>query len=119
VYRSLLRAPVLILRLPVLLLLIRLVLLRDLAALVPAGGAARVCDAGGGICYASASLWWKSARWWPDSPPRASHDARSRSSDFCFPACCSLRFTRIANTPLAMIAMGLASFCSDLTMPIS
>jgi MFS family permease len=27
--------------------------------------------------------------------------------------------TRIASTPLAMVAMGLASFCSDLTMPIS
>ena len=27
--------------------------------------------------------------------------------------------TRIASTPVAMIAMGLASFCSDLTMPIS
>jgi len=27
--------------------------------------------------------------------------------------------TRTANTSLAMIAMGLASFCSDLTMPIS
>jgi ACS family glucarate transporter-like MFS transporter len=26
---------------------------------------------------------------------------------------------RIASTPLAMLAMGLASFCSDLTMPIS
>jgi len=27
--------------------------------------------------------------------------------------------TRIDSTPLAMLAMGLASFCSDLTMPIS
>jgi ACS family glucarate transporter-like MFS transporter len=27
--------------------------------------------------------------------------------------------TRISSTPLAMLAMGLASFCSDLTMPIS
>jgi ACS family glucarate transporter-like MFS transporter len=27
--------------------------------------------------------------------------------------------TRIDSTPLAMVAMGLASFCSDLTMPIS
>ena len=27
--------------------------------------------------------------------------------------------TRINSTPLAMVAMGLASFCSDLTMPIS
>jgi MFS transporter, ACS family, glucarate transporter len=27
--------------------------------------------------------------------------------------------TRIASTPVAMVAMGLASFCSDLTMPIS
>jgi nitrate/nitrite transporter NarK len=27
--------------------------------------------------------------------------------------------TRIDNTPAAMLAMGLASFCSDLTMPIS
>lgn len=27
--------------------------------------------------------------------------------------------TRISSTPLAMVAMGLASFCSDLTMPIS
>jgi len=27
--------------------------------------------------------------------------------------------TRIGSTPVAMVAMGLASFCSDLTMPIS
>jgi MFS family permease len=27
--------------------------------------------------------------------------------------------TRIDSTPLAMVAMGMASFCSDLTMPIS
>jgi len=27
--------------------------------------------------------------------------------------------TRIESTPVAMLAMGLASFCSDLTMPIS
>lgn len=27
--------------------------------------------------------------------------------------------TRLSSTPLAMLAMGLASFCSDLTMPIS
>src|SRR5262249_59212624 len=27
--------------------------------------------------------------------------------------------TRLESTPLAMVAMGLASFCSDLTMPIS
>ncbi len=27
--------------------------------------------------------------------------------------------TRIESTPVAMVAMGLASFCSDLTMPIS
>jgi MFS family permease len=30
-----------------------------------------------------------------------------------------LLVTRIASTPLAMVAMGLASFCCDLTMPIS
>jgi hypothetical protein len=30
-----------------------------------------------------------------------------------------LAVTRIENTSVAMIAMGLASFCSDLTMPIS
>jgi sugar phosphate permease len=30
-----------------------------------------------------------------------------------------LAVTHIASTPLAMLAMGLASFCSDLTMPIS
>jgi ACS family glucarate transporter-like MFS transporter len=38
---------------------------------------------------------------------------------FLFSALLLFAVTRIDSTPLAMIAMGLASFCSDLTMPIS
>jgi ACS family glucarate transporter-like MFS transporter len=45
-----------------------------------------------------------------------------RKIAFCgFLFCGLLLFavTRISNTSMAMVAMGLASFCSDLTMPIS
>jgi len=47
--------------------------------------------------------------------------SRRKIASFGFIASGVLLFavTRIDNTPLAMVAMGLASFCSDLTMPIS
>ena len=38
---------------------------------------------------------------------------------FLFSGLLLFAVTRIESTPLAMVAMGLASFCSDLTMPIS
>jgi MFS transporter, ACS family, glucarate transporter len=38
---------------------------------------------------------------------------------FLFSGLLLFAVTRIGSTPLAMVAMGLASFCSDLTMPIS
>ena len=38
---------------------------------------------------------------------------------FLFSGLLLFSVTRINSTPLAMVAMGLASFCSDLTMPIS
>jgi sugar phosphate permease len=38
---------------------------------------------------------------------------------FLFSGLLLFAVTRISSTPLAMLAMGLASFCSDLTMPIS
>jgi len=38
---------------------------------------------------------------------------------FLFSGVLLFAVTRIESTPIAMVAMGLASFCSDLTMPIS
>jgi MFS transporter, ACS family, glucarate transporter len=51
----------------------------------------------------------------------AARVSRRKIARFGFLASGVLLFavTRIESTPLAMVAMGLASFCSDLTMPIS
>lgn len=51
----------------------------------------------------------------------AARISRSRIAFFGFLCSGLLLFavTRIDSTPLAMVAMGVASFCSDLTMPIS
>jgi MFS family permease len=51
----------------------------------------------------------------------AAHFPRRKIAFFGFLSSALLLFavTCIGNTPLAMLAMGLASFCSDLTMPIS